>query len=396
MKKIAVMGHGVVGSGVCELMMKNAAVIEKRCREELEIKYILDLRSFDGLPYAQKFIHDFDLLVNDPEVSIVVEVMGGVEPAYSYAKACLERGKSVVTSNKALVAAKGTELLKIAREHHAAFLFEAAVGGGIPIIQPLCTALNANRVTQVAGILNGTTNFILTKMIRENEPFEKALKTAQELGYAERDPSADVEGMDACRKICILASLVFGYEFSPETVKTEGITAITAEDVRAAEALGCVIKLIGQAKKVGDKVSLIVAPMLVAKNHPLASVEDVFNSILVHGDAVGDAMFYGAGAGKFPTASAVVSDVMNAAVGNFYTESMAWKEPDPQLQLPHEKRVSAFMLRTEDSLPEDVAARKVPGAVLTHPISEARVQQLKKEARIASAIRVFSTEDDHD
>ena len=396
MKKIAVMGHGVVGSGVCELMMKNAAVIEKRCREKLEIKYILDLRSFDGLSYAQKFIHDFDLLVNDPEVSIVVEVMGGVEPAYSYAKACLERGKSVVTSNKALVAAKGTELLKIAQEHHVAFLFEAAVGGGIPIIQPLCTALNANRVTQVAGILNGTTNFILTKMIRERESFEKALKTAQELGYAERDPSADVEGMDACRKICILASLVFGHEFSPETVKTEGITAITDEDVRAAEALGYVIKLIGQAKKVGEKVSLIVAPMLVAKNHPLASVEDVFNSILVHGDAVGDAMFYGAGAGKFPTASAVVSDVMNAAVGNFYTESAAWKEPDPQLQLPHEERVSAFMLRTEDSLPEDVAARKVSGAVLTNPISEARVQQLKKEARIASAVRVFSAEDDHD
>ncbi len=312
MAEIAVMGHGVVGSGVMEVLLSHKESIKKRAKEEVHVKYILDLREFPGLSYSDRFVKDFQQILDDPEVKIVVEVMGGLEPAYSYTKACLENGKSVVTSNKELVAQKGAELLALAQKNNLNFLFEASVGGGIPIIRPISQCLAANEMTEIAGILNGTTNFILTKMIREHMAFEDALKMAQELGYAERDPSADVDGVDACRKICILASLAYGTHVYPDSVHTEGIRSITKEDVGYAGAWGGVIKLIGEVKKLENgRVHIQVAPMFISRESQLANVDDVFNGILVRGDATGDVVFYGKGAGKLPTASAVVADVID-------------------------------------------------------------------------------------
>lgn len=306
------MGHGVVGSGVMEVLLSHRESIKKRAKEEVRVKHILDLREFPELPYADRFTKDFSVILNDPDVKIVVEVMGGLEPAFSYTKACLEHGKSVVTSNKELVAQKGAELLALAQKNNLNFLFEASVGGGIPIIRPISQCLAANEMTEIAGILNGTTNFILTKMIREHMAFADALKLAQQLGYAERDPSADVEGVDACRKICILASLAYGTHVYPDGVHTEGITAITKEDVGYADAWGGVIKLIGEVKKLENgRIHIQVAPMFISRESQLANVDDVFNGILVRGDATGDVVFYGKGAGKLPTASAVVADVID-------------------------------------------------------------------------------------
>ena len=292
MAAIAILGHGVVGSGVVEVLRTHEESITGRAKEPIRIQRILDLREFPGLPYSGLFTKDFEERLNDPEVGIVVEVMGGLEPAFSYVKACLENGKSVVTSNKELVAAKGAELLALAQKNNLNFLFEASVGGGIPIIRPISQCLAANQVTEIAGILNGTTNFILTKMIREHMAFGDALRMAQELGYAERDPSADVEGADACRKICILASLAFGSHVYPQQVHTEGITKITLEDVAYAEAWGGVIKLIGEVKALKNgRVHIQVAPMFVSRESQLSGVDDVFNGILVRGDATGDVVF---------------------------------------------------------------------------------------------------------
>ena len=312
MVEIAVMGYGVVGSGVVEVLTNHAENIAKRAKEQIHIKYILDLREFPGSPFADKFTNSFDKILNDPEIKIVVEVMGGLKPAFEYVKRCLEAGKSVVTSNKELVAAKGAELLKIAQKNNLNFLFEASVGGGIPIIRPISQCLAANDVVEIAGILNGTTNFILTKMIREQMTFDDTLALAQKLGYAERNPAADVEGYDACRKICILASLAYGKHVYPEQVHTEGITGITLADVEYAAAWGGVVKLIGQVKMMEDgKLQIIVCPMFIPRDSQLANVDDVFNGIMVRGDSTGDVVFYGKGAGKLPTASAVVADVID-------------------------------------------------------------------------------------
>ena len=312
MAEIAVLGHGVVGSGVLEVLLTHKDSIAKRAKEEIHVKRILDLREFPQLPYNGLFTKDFQEILDDPEIKIVVEVMGGLEPAFSYTKACLEKGKSVVTSNKELVAQKGAELLALAQKNNLNFLFEASVGGGIPIIRPISQCLAANEVTEIAGILNGTTNFILTKMIREGMAFADALHLAQQLGYAERDPSADVEGVDACRKICILASLAYGTHVYPDSVHTEVITAITKEDVGYASAWGGVIKLIGEAKMLENgRLHILVSPMFISRESQLANVDDVFNGILVRGDATGDVVFYGKGAGKLPTASAVVADVID-------------------------------------------------------------------------------------
>lgn len=312
MVEIAVMGYGTVGSGVVEILTKHADGIARRAKEQIHIKYILDLRDFPGSPFEEKFTKSFDTILNDPEVRIVVEVMGGLHPAFDYVKRCLENGKSVVTSNKELVAAKGAVLLKIAQKNNLNFLFEASVGGGIPIIRPISQCLAANEVVEIAGILNGTTNFILTKMIREKKGFEETLALAQKLGYAERDPSADIEGCDACRKICILASLAYGKHVYPEQVHTEGITKITLTDVEYAAAWGGVIKLIGMVKRMPSrKVQIIVCPMFLPRESQLANVDDVFNGIMVRGDSTGDIVFYGKGAGKLPTASAVVADVID-------------------------------------------------------------------------------------
>lgn len=312
MVQVAVMGHGVVGSGVVEVLMHNKDGITKRSNQEINIKYILDIRDFPDSPYAEKFTKSFEDILNDDEVKVVAEVMGGVNPAYDFTKRCLLNGKSVVTSNKELVATKGAELLEIAKQNNVNYLFEASVGGGIPIIRPMNQCLAANEVIEIAGILNGTTNFILTKMIRDHINFDDALLMAQQLGYAERNPAADIEGHDACRKICILASLAYGKHVYPESVHTQGITQITLDDVAYAASWGGVIKLIGQVKRLDDgKLDITVEPMLIEKNSQLANVDDVFNGILVRGDATGDVVFYGKGAGKLPTASAVVADIID-------------------------------------------------------------------------------------
>lgn len=330
MAYIAVLGHGVVGSGVLEVLTTHTESLKKRAKEELVVKHILDLRDFPDLPYSEIFTKDFNKILNDPEVQIVVEVMGGLHPAYDYVKACLENGKSVVTSNKELVATKGAELLRIAQENNLSFLFEASVGGGIPIIRPISQCLAANEVSEIAGILNGTTNFILTKMIREQMNFTDALALAQQLGYAERDPSADVEGQDACRKICILASLAFGTHVYPDSVHTEGITKITLEDVDYADVWGGVIKLIGSVKMLENgQVHIMVCPMLVQRGSQLASVDDVFNGIMVRGDATGDVVFYGKGAGKLPTASAVVADIIDCVKHFKARKYLYWDDAKP-------------------------------------------------------------------
>lgn len=331
MVNIALLGHGVVGSGVVEVLTQNCESITKRAKERIEIKYILDKREFNDSKFAEKFTKNYSDILNDDDVKIVVEVMGGLSPAYEYVKEALLKGKSVVTSNKELVAEKGHDLLKIANEKNCNFLFEASVGGGIPIILPIHQCLAANEVIEIAGILNGTTNFILTKMIHDNVSFNEALKMAQELGYAERDPSADIDGDDACRKICILASLAYGKHVYPENVHVVGIRDIDIKDVKYVKGCDCVIKLIGRVKKLNDvKLEIEVEPMLVSNNSQLAGVEDVFNGILVRGDSTGDVVFYGKGAGKLPTASAVVADIIEC-VKHFDTRKyLFWDDSDEQ------------------------------------------------------------------
>lgn len=311
MVNIAVLGYGTVGSGVVEVINTNHEIINKRAGEEINIKYVLDLRDFPGDPVQQILTHDFNDILNDDEVKVVVEVMGGINPAYTFVKQCLAAGKSVATSNKELVASHGPELLAIAKENNVNFLFEASVGGGIPIIRPLNTSITADEVTEITGILNGTTNYILTKMDQEGASYDEVLKQAQDLGYAERNPEADVEGGDACRKIAILTSIVYGKHLDYTKIHTEGITKISTEDFKYADALGVSIKLVGTTKKEGDTLYSFVAPMMLDENHPLSGIHDVFNGIFVHGNVVDDIMFYGRGAGKLPTASAVVSDVVD-------------------------------------------------------------------------------------
>ena len=330
--KFAVLGHGVVGSGVVELFYKNRKSIEKHAGTEMDIKYILDLRDFPESPYADKFTKNFDDILNDDEVVSVAECMGGVEPAFTFVKACLEKGKSVSTSNKELVAEKGDILLQTAKEHNCNFFFEASVGGAIPIIRPLHRCLAANDITKVAGILNGTTNFILTKMYNDNMPFAEALKLAQELGYAEKDPTADIEGHDACRKICIISSLVFGKHVYPKNVFTKGITDIQLCDVEASDVLGYAIKLIACVSKLENgKILPSVMPMLVSYDSIMSGVNDVFNAVLVYGDGIDQTMFYGRGAGKLPTASAVMGDVIEAVKHKVTVFSQSWESSSDNL-----------------------------------------------------------------
>lgn len=336
MINIAVLGYGTVGSGVVEVIRTNHELINKRAGEEIKIKYVLDLREFPGDPVEEILVHDFEQIVNDPEVKIVVEVMGGTGAAYTFTKRALEAGKSVCTSNKALVAQYGPELMEIAKEKKINFLFEASCGGGIPIIRAINGSLTADEIDEVSGILNGTTNYMLDKMITEGADFNTVLKEAQEKGYAEADPTADVEGQDACRKIAILSSLAYGKFLNFENVYTEGITKITPEDMEYAREMGRSIKLLGTSKKLGDdSFYALVAPFLVGQENPLYGVKGVFNSIFVHGNMLGDAMFYGSGAGKLPTASAVAADVVEAAKhlhdtipNNWSNEEMTLMEPD--------------------------------------------------------------------
>ena len=344
MAKIAILGFGTVGSGVYEVLCRNAAGVSRRAGEPVEVKYILDPKDFSDHPAAKLFIKNFDAILEDPEVKVVVETIGGTRFAYPYVKACLESGRSVCTSNKEMVATYGAELLALARAHNCAFLFEASVGGGTPIITPMHQCLAANVITEVEGIVNGTTNFMLTKMVRENLGFDEALKIAQELGYAEtKDPGDDVDGRDACRKIAILSSLVCGHQIYPQNIPTRGIRDITVDDVAAAEKLGCVIKLIAWMKRGEDgSVAAGVEPCLVPKANQLAGVDDVFNAVLVKGDMLGDVVFYGKGAGKLPTASAVVADVVDASrTASRSTTACSgsppsrWKECSPTPLPPH-------------------------------------------------------------
>ena len=324
--KVAVMGYGTVGSGVVEVIEHHSDIIPKRTGgKALEISHILDLRDFPNDAHKDLFTKDFNDILNDEETKIVAETMGGVNPAFDFTMKLLKAGKSVVTSNKELVAQRGLELLQAAEESGANYLFEASVGGGIPIIRPLCQCLAANYIEGIAGILNGTTNFILTMMIEKGMSFDEALKIAQEKGYAEKDPTADVEGHDACRKVCILASLAFGKHVYPNQVETEGITNITLEDVSYIENAGGVIKLLGQIKYINDnEIAAFVSPAVVYNGSQLASVKDVFNAILVRGDAVGDVCFYGPGAGKLPTASAVVADIIDCAKHSERKKIFGW------------------------------------------------------------------------
>lgn len=329
---VAVLGYGTVGSGVVEVIETNKKDINKRAATELNIKYILDLRDFPGDPYEDKVIHDYNIILNDPEVTVICETMGGIKPAYDFSKQALLAGKSVCTSNKELVASHGPELIRIARENHCNYLFEASVGGGIPIIRPLNYSLTAEKIDSITGILNGTTNYILTKMDKEGADFEEVLKEAQEKGYAERNPEADVEGYDACRKIAILSSLMCGKNVKYEEIYTEGITKISAADFLYAKQMNKSVKLLAMSRDTKDGFFAMVAPFMISKEHPLYCVNDVFNAIYVHGNMLGDSMYYGRGAGKLPTASAVVSDVVDCARHQGKTVMCFWENEDVKVE----------------------------------------------------------------
>lgn len=349
--KVAVMGYGTIGSGVVEILRVNRDVVANRAGEPLEVTKILDLRDFEGDPVQDLIVHDYKEIVNDPEIAIVVETMGGVEPAYTFVKEMLEAGKHVTTSNKALVADKGAELIRIAREHKVNFMFEASVGGGIPIIRPLQSCLTGDVIEEITGIVNGTTNYMMTKMTAEGSEFADVLKEAQAKGYAEKDPTADIEGYDACRKIAILTSLVSGSQVDYNDIPTEGISHITATDIKYANAMGRAIKLLATSKVSGKTYFCRVAPFLLPPEHPLYNVNDVFNAVFVHGNMLGDGMFYGSGAGKLPTASAVVGDLVAIAKHidkNIYLE---WKEEKLVLANPGQQSYR-FFVRTGKSLDE--------------------------------------------
>ncbi len=348
MVKIAVLGYGTVGSGIVEVIKTNQELVNKKAGDEIDVKYILDLRDFPGDPYENLVVHDVEVILNDPEVTVIAEAMGGVEPAYTFTKRALLQGKSVCTSNKELVAKHGPELLQIARDKKCNYMFEASVGGGIPIIRPLNASLTPERVDGITGILNGTTNYILTKMEKEGSDFDVVLKEAQEKGYAERNPEADVEGYDACRKIAILSSLVYGKTVNFEDIYTEGITKITTTDFTYAKKAGWTIKLLAMSKEVDGKYFAMVTPCMINPTNPLYNVNDVFNGILVHGNTLGNTMYYGAGAGKLPTASAVVSDIIDCVKHIGKTVFCFWDAEKLQLSSMDDS-VKRFFVRVADA-----------------------------------------------
>ena len=362
MAKVAVMGYGVVGSGVVEVLDKNKISIASRTTEPVEVKYILDIREFKDDPFGHLVTNDFEKILNDSEVSVVAEVMGGLNPAYDFTKKLLMAGKSVVTSNKELVATHGAELIKIAKEKNVNYLFEASVGGGIPVIRPIYSCLAANEVNSVMGILNGTTNYILTRMYRDGISFENALSDAQKKGYAERNPAADVEGHDACRKIAILTSLVCGKNVDYNKINTVGITDIDEIDVAYAEKINSVIKLIGASEIKNGKVYSSVEPSILEESHPLAGIEGVFNGILINGNAVDDVMFYGRGAGKLPTASAVVADIIDCVRSNGNKEKYSWDESDSSFVAPYEENKASYLVRLKGEA-DSVKIEKIFGNV---------------------------------
>lgn len=385
---VAILGFGVVGSGVAEVISKNADAILENSGTELKLRRILDIRDFENSEFSSLMTKNFDDVLNDEQIDIVVETMGGVNPAFDFVSACLKKGKHVVTSNKELVAKKGFELLTLARENNVNFLFEASVGGGIPIIRPISRCLAGNRISEIAGILNGTTNFILDKMIVDKMSFADALKLAQDNGFAERDPSADVDGHDACRKICILASLAFGHHVYPDGVYTEGISKITLADVEAAGKLGYVVKLIARTKMLeSGKINIMVSPALVRKESMLASVNGVFNACLVRGDATGDILMYGKGAGKLATASAVVGDVIDCAANSEKRKFFGWGAPKENFIEAHENTRTALFLRFGKTGIEDGLRAKLPVSVLAEKDGETlAITEVKTEKELMQAL----------
>ena len=396
MAKVALL----VGRGVAALLMKNAGSIAKRAGEEIEIKYILDIRDFPGLEYSDRFVRDYDVIEHDPEIEVVIEVIGGIKPAYEFVSRAILAGKSVVTSNKELVAARGAQLLELATQNGVKFLFEASVGGGIPIIRPMHQCLAANELDGITGILNGTTNYILTKMAKDHAPFDETLKTAQQLGYAESNPAADIEGTDACRKICILASLAFGRHIYPEYVHTEGITRLSSQDIAAAAAMGATVKLLGVARKAEDgRVFILVAPFVVPHDHVLANVEDVFNGILVTGDAIGEVTFFGRGAGKLPTASAVVADIIDCVKHRAEGNNIQWKDPGTDITVDYKTVKIARLVRIpkqdRENLIKKEVLREVPSSVPdecwieTPPITEVEYINMFGQVHALSMLRII-------
>ena len=403
MVHVAILGFGTVGSGVAEVLTTNGGLIDHRVDDLVRLKYILDVRDFPDSPYAGLFVKDFAAIESDPEVDIVVETIGGATIALDFTTRALRAGKSVVTSNKELVATHGYELLQLAKDNGCSYLFEASVGGGIPILRPLTSCLAANELEQVTGILNGTTNYILTRMIRAGLTFDQALAEAQTNGYAEKDPTADVDGHDACRKICILAALAFGRHVYPDQVPTQGIRGVTLEDVAYTDSVGYKIKLLGRAiRQPEGKVCAFVAPHLVPGENPLAGVEDVFNAIAVTGNAIGDVMFYGRGAGKLPTASAVVADVIDIAKDLKKDRHNGWEEGAPDLVVSADSLVSAWYVRAQVSADQ---ARKQCGeihllarsgapageaAFLTAPMTQPEIQEKLAGLDVGSLFRVLA------
>lgn len=404
MIKIAVLGYGTVGSGIYEVIRTNQETIDKKTGDELRVKYVLDLRDFPGDPVEEVLVHDYDVIVNDPEVKIVAEAMGGVEPAYTFAKKAIESGKSFCTSNKELVAKHGASLIALAKKNNVNFLFEASVGGGIPVIRPFISSLTPEQVVEVSGILNGTTNYILTKMTDEGLDFDSVLKEAQDKGYAERNPEADVEGYDACRKIAILSSLAFGKQVDFEDISTQGITSITDTDILYVKAMNKAIKLLGTSKKEADgKVSAMVAPFIIGQDTPLYAVNDVFNAITVTGNTLDTVMFYGKGAGKLPTASAVVSDIIEEAKNIGRVIDIVWDEEKLELESA-DGIVNKFFVRLSGDTADvkdmvskefgdvtEVTCEAVSGeyAFVTNPMTEKEfAQKSSKFANLVNSIRV--------
>lgn len=405
MVNIAVLGYGTVGSGIVEVIRTNQEIVNKKSGKDIHVKYVLDLREFEGDPVQDVLVHDFDVILKDKDVDVIAEAMGGVNPAYEFTKSALLAGKSVCTSNKELVAKHGAELLRIAKEKNANYFFEAAVGGGIPIIRPLNTCLTADDITEISGILNGTTNYILTEMSQKGTAFEEVLAHAQELGYAEKNPEADVEGYDACRKIAILTSLVVGKQVDYEDIHTEGITKISTVDFEYARSLNASIKLLGMSKKKDGKFYSMVAPVMIGKKHPLIHVNDVFNGIFVHGNVLDDAMFYGRGAGKLPTASAVVADVVDAVKNLGTNVPVIWDEDKYELGSFGDFENKFFVRMKDKGLDDnqmmdilstfgDVLYVKAPNvkdelAFITNPIKESVFEEgIKKFDDVYSVIRV--------
>lgn len=401
MKKVAVLGFGTVGSGVYEMLRVNKEKIKGVSGYEIQVKYVLDIRDFSDREDAEIFVKDFNIILNDPEVEIVAEVIGGINPAYAFTRAALEKGKSVVTSNKELVAKKGSELLKIAKEHNVNYLFEASVGGGIPVIRPLHNCLAANEIAEVSGILNGTTNYILTEMLEKGKSFSDALSEAQEKGYAERNPSSDVDGIDASRKIAILMALVSDLMVDEEHMHKEGISAVDGKDVLYAEALSGAIKLVGYGYLKGGRIYEAVAPSIVKKDNPLYAVNGVFNGICAKGNAVGDVMFYGRGAGKLPTASAVVADICDIAkdAGN---KNYFWADADASKIIPYNEACESYLVRVKAESSKEaeklfntemITVCEGEAAFVTPHMPNGELEKMLSSLKVIKKIRIHGGED---